>query len=274
MVARTIKRAVYFIVATAGVGLALAALFLLTQTVQKSDDFDRLQDVILAINIAGGVLLLALLIGNLARLAKDYRQNVPGAKLKARMVGMFVGLAVLPLIVVFYFSMQFINRGIDSWFNVEVEEGLDNALTLSRAALEIQMRRNLQSTQVVAQRLSLVSDRQLVFELSMLRRESGASEMTLYGNNNTVLATSSDSATASLPKALTEEVVLQMQQNRPFVSLESLASGGVEVRTAVVFTHRAGRVQEPRVIQGYYPVTDRLAEMVNSVESSYQENQQ
>ena len=274
MVARTIKRAVYVIVATAGVGLALAALFLLTQTVQKSDDFDRLQDVILAINIAGGVLLLALLIGNLARLAKDYRQNVPGAKLKARMVGMFVGLAVLPLIVVFYFSMQFINRGIDSWFNVEVEEGLDNALTLSRAALEIQMRRNLQSTQVVAQRLSLVNDRQLVFELSMLRRESGASEMTLYGNNNTVLATSSDSATASLPKALTEEVVLQMQQNRPFVSLESLSSGGVEVRTAVVFTHRAGRVQEPRVIQGYYPVTDRLAEMVNSVESSYQEYQQ
>ncbi|MDJ0747974.1 MAG: ATP-binding protein [Woeseiaceae bacterium] len=274
MVARTIKRAIYLIVATAGVGLALAALFLLTQTVQQSDDFDRLQDAILAINIAGGVLLLALLIGNLARLARDYRQNVPGAKLKARMVGMFVGLAVLPLLVVFYFSLQFINRGIDSWFNVEVEEGLDNALTLSRAALEIQRRRNLQSTQLVAQRLALVDDRQLVFELSMLRRESGASEMTLYGNNNTVLATSSDSATASLPKPLTEEVVLQMQQGRPFVSLESLASGGVEVRTAVVFTHRAGRVQEPRVVQGYYPVTDRLAEMVNSVESSYQEYQQ
>jgi len=274
MVARTLKRAVYVIVATAGVGLALAALFLLTQTVQKSDDFDRLQDVILAINIAGGVLLLALLIGNLARLARDYRQNVPGAKLKARMVGMFVGLAVLPLLVVFYFSTQFINRGIDSWFNVEVEDGLNNALTLSRAALEIQKRRNLQSTQVVAQRLSLVNDRQLVFELSMLRRESGASEMTLYGTNNTVLASSSDSATASLPKPLTEEVVLQMQQNRPFVSLESLSSGGVEVRTAVVFTHRAGRVQEPRVVQGYYPVTDRLAEMVNSVESSYQEYQQ
>ncbi len=274
MVARTIKRAFYALIATAGVGLALAALFLLTQTVQKSDDFDRLQDVILAINIAGGVLLIALLIGNLARLARDYRLEVPGAKLKARMVGMFVGLAVLPLLVVFYFSMQFINRGIDSWFNVEVEEGLNNALTLSRAALEIQKRRNLQSTQAVAQRLAVVNDRQLVFELSMLRRESGASEMTLYGNNNTVLATSSDSATASLPKPLTEEVVLQMQQGRPFVSLETLASGGVEVRTAVAFTHRASRVQEARVVQGYYRVTDRLAEMVNSVESSYQEYQQ
>ncbi len=257
-----------------GVALAVAALFLLTQTVQKSDDFDRLQDVILAINIAGGMLLFALLIGNLARLARDYRSNVPGAKLKARMVGMFVGLAVLPLLVVFYFSMQFINRGIDSWFNVQVEEGLDNALMLSRAALELQKRRNLQSTQGVAQRLSVVNDRQTVFELSVLRRESGASEMTLYGDNNTVLATSTGSATASLPKPLSEEVVLQVQQQRPFVSLETLADGGVEVRTAVVFTHRAGRVQQARVVQAYYPVTDRLAEMINSVERSYQEYQQ
>jgi nitrogen fixation/metabolism regulation signal transduction histidine kinase len=274
MVARTLKRALYLIVATAGVGFAMAALLLLTRTVQKSDDFDRLQDIIVAINIAGGMLLLAMLIGNLTRLARDYRDNVPGAKLKARMVGMFVGLAVLPLLVVFYFSTQFINRGIDSWFNIEVEEGLENALELSRAALELQKRRNLASTQSAAQRLSLVTDAQAVFELSILRREAGASEMTLYGSNNTVLATSSGSATAGLPKPLNEEVVLQMQQGRPFVSLESLADGGVEIRTAVVFRHRVGRSREARVVQGYYPVTDRLAEMVGSVERSFQEYQQ
>jgi nitrogen fixation/metabolism regulation signal transduction histidine kinase len=274
MVARTLIRALYLLVATAGVGLALAALFLLTQTVQQSDDFDRLQDVILAINLAGGVLLIALLIGNLARLARDYRGNVPGAKLKARMVGMFVGLAVLPLLVVFYFSMQFINRGIDSWFNVEVEEGLNNALELSRAALELQKRRNLAATRGVAQRLAMVTDRQSVFELSMLRRESGASEMTLYGSDNTVLATSTGTSTASLPKPMTEEVVFQVQQGRPFVSLETLSDGNVEVRTAIAFVHRASPIQEKRAVQAYFPVADRLAEMVKSVERSYQEYQQ
>ncbi|MBT8103526.1 MAG: HAMP domain-containing protein [Gammaproteobacteria bacterium] len=274
MVARTLKRALYFLVAASGVGLALTALFLLTQTVQKSDDFDRLQDIILAINIAGGVLLAALLVGNLTRLLRDYRQNVPGAKLKARMVAMFVGLAVLPLLVVFYFSMQFINRGIDSWFNVQVEEGLDNALTLSRAALEMQKRQNLVATQQVAQRLSLVSDRQVIFELSLLRREIGASEMTLYGDNNTVLATSSDSSTAVLPKPLSEEVVLQMQQDRPFVSLESYGSDSVEVRTAVVFRQQGRGARQVRVVQAHFPVTERLGRMISSVEKSYQEYQQ
>ncbi len=274
MAARAIKRAVYLLIAIAGVALALSALFLLTQTVQKSDDFDRLQDVILAINIAGGILLLALLVGNLTRLLRDYRGDVPGAKLKARMVGMFVGLAVLPLLVVFYFSMQFINRGIDSWFNVQVEEGLENALTLSRAALENQKRQNLFATQQVAQRLALVNDRQIVFELSVLRRESGASEMTLYGQNNTVLATSAEEAMTSLPDPLSEEVVLQMQQDRPFVSLESLGNGNVEVQTAVVFTTRGSPSQQARVVQAKFPVAERLGRMINSVERSYQEYQE
>jgi nitrogen fixation/metabolism regulation signal transduction histidine kinase len=258
----------------AGVVLVLASLFLLTQTVQRSDDFDRLQDVILAINIVGGVILILILIGNLWRLLRDYRENVPGAKLKARMVGMFVGLAVLPLIVVFYFSIQFINRGIDSWFNVQVEEGLDNALTLSRAAIEFRKRQYLFATTKVAEQLAGVPDRQLVFELSMLRRESGASEMTLYGDNNRVLATSSDSAAASMPKPLTEEVALQLQQDRPFVSLEPLNTGSAEIRTAVTFMYRYNRQRESRIVQAHFPVDERLGNMINSVENSYSEYQQ
>ena len=190
MAARTLKRALYLLLAVAGLCLALFALFLLSRTAQNSDDFDRLHNVILSINIAGVVLLFILTVGNLARLLREYRTHVPGARLKARMVAMFVGLAVLPLLLVFYFSIQFINRGIDTWFDVEVEAGLDNALKLSRAVLEMQMRQHLYATQQIAQRLGSVSEQQMIFELSMMRRESGASEITIYGSNNRILATS------------------------------------------------------------------------------------
>ncbi len=274
MVVKTLKRVFFTLMGAAGVTLVLAALFLLTQTVQRSDDFDRLQDIILAINIAGGVILILILIGNLWRLLRDYRESVPGAKLKARMVGMFVGLAVLPLIVVFYFSIQFINRGIDSWFNVQVEEGLDNALALSRAAIEFRKRQHLVATTQIAQKLAVVSDRQVVFELGLLRRESGASEITLYGNNSRVLATSSDSASRTLPKPLTEEVSLQMQQDRPFVSLEPLGTGNAEIRTAIAFTYRGNRARDTRIIQAHFPLDERLGNMINSVENSYSEYQQ
>ncbi len=274
MVVRTLKRVFFTLMGVAGVTLVLAALFMLSRTVQRSDDFDRLQDIILAVNIAGGFILILILIGNLWRLLRDYRENIPGAKLKAKMVGMFVGLAVLPLIVVFYFSIQFINRGIDSWFNVQIEEGLDNALTLSRAAIELRKRQNLYATTQAAKKLAFVADRQLVFELSMMRRESGASEMTLYGDNNRILATSSDTAASTLPKPLTEEVSLLMRQDRPFVSLEPLGSGSSEIRTAVAFTYRGNRARESRTVQAHFPLDERLGNMIDSVENSYSEYQQ
>jgi len=274
MVVRTLKRVLFTVMGVAGVTLVLVSLLLLTQTVQSSDDFDGLQDFILAINLAGGIILVLILIGNLWRLLHDYRENVPGAKLKARMVGMFVGLAVLPLIVVFYFSIQFINRGIDSWFNVQVEEGLDNALTLSRAAIEIRKRQNIYATNKVAIKLATVPDRQLVFELSVLRRESGAREMTLYGANNRILANSSDAAASTLPKPLTEEVALLMRQDRPFVSLELLGTGNAEIRTAVAFMWRGLRSRESRTIQAHFPLDERLGDMISSVENSYSEYQQ
>ena len=273
MVPRALKRFVYLIVTATGVGLAVVALFLLAQTAQNSDEFDRLHDVILLINVAGAFVLFLLFIGNVVKLVRDYRQGVPGARLKARIVAMFVFLAIAPLLVVFYFSTQFINKGIDTWFDVDVGEGLDNALALSGAALEMQKRRHLSATEQIARRLAQVGDRQVVFELSLLRRESGASEMTLYGSNNTILATSSDGASATLPKPLTEEVVFSIRQDRPFVSLESLENGNYEIRTAVAFTY-SGRSQQVRVVQAHFPVTERLSRMANSVETSYQEYQQ
>jgi len=251
-----------------GVGLALVALFLLSRTSQNSEEFESLHIIILLINIAGVLALFVLSVGSLARLLRDYRNHVPGSRLKARMVGMFVGLAVLPLLVVFYFSIQFINSGIDSWFSVEVEAGLDDALELSRAALEIQMRNNLASTIEIAATLEKTDARQLIFELSMLRRESGASEISVYGRNHRILATSSDQSAGSLPRPLADEVLLQVGQNRPFVSLDPLQRGNFEVRTAVRFGNRDGR-QVGGVVQAHFPVPERIGAMANRVDSSY-----
>ena len=243
-------------------------LFLLSQTARNSAEFDRLHIAILLINVAAVVVLFALMVGNLAKLLRDYRNHVPGSKLKARLVGMFVGLAVLPLLVVFYFSMQFINRSIDTWFNVEVEAGFDDAIELSREALEMQKRERLETTVRITQRLQKVNPRELIFDLSILRRESGASEISIYGRNRHIIATSSDQSAGSLPRPLTDEVLLQIRQNRPFVSLDPTQRGGYEIRTALLF----GNVNRPDlagVIQAHFPVPERLGSMANNVDSSY-----
>ena len=270
---KTVKRGLFSLLALAGTSLALFSLYLLSRTAQNSDDFDRLHISILSINIVGVLVLLVLMIGNLARLLREFRTNVPGSRLKARIVGMFVALAVLPLLVLFYFSYQFINRGIDTWFDVQVEEGLDNALRLSQAVLEIQKREHLFDTQRAAQRLAEVGERQLIFELSLLRRESGAREMTLFGENARIIATSSDSASAGLPEPLTDEVLLQAAQNRPFVTLDPMEDGRYEIRTAALLMAPGG-TEAIGIVQAHFPVTERLGRMTSSVENSLREYQQ
>jgi nitrogen fixation/metabolism regulation signal transduction histidine kinase len=272
MVFRTLKRGLYLLLAASGVLLALTALWMLSQTAQNSDAFNQQHNLLLVINVAGVLILLLLLIGNLGRLVRDYRMHVPGAKLKARIVTMFVGLAVLPLLVVFYFSMQFINRGIDTWFNVDVEDGLNNALTLTDAVLDIRQRDNLIATQQIARRLARVSDQQLFFELAKLRREANASELTLFAGANRIVGTSSDNSAGTLPRPLTEEVLLQLNQGRPFVSLDPLDDGGYQIRTAV-YVNRDARSGQPGVLLAHFPVTERLGRMANSVERSNTEYQ-
>jgi nitrogen fixation/metabolism regulation signal transduction histidine kinase len=265
---RTIKRVAIGAAGVIGVGLAIVGLFLLSQTARNSAEFDRLHIAILLINVAAVVVLFALMVGNLAKLLRDYRNHIPGSRLKARLVGMFVGLAVLPLLVVFYFSMQFINRSIDTWFNVEVEAGFDDAIELSRTALEMQKRDRLETTVRITEQLQKVNPRELIFDLSILRRESGASEISIYGRNRHIIATSSDQSAGSLPRPLSDEVLLQIRQNRPFVSLDPTQRGGYEIRTALLF----GNVHRPDlagVIQAHFPVPERLGSMANNVDSSY-----
>ena len=113
--------------------VGVGALLLLAKSVQNSSAFDRLQPWILLLNITGVVALSVLLARKLWQLVRDYRDHVPGSRLTARTVSIFGALVIAPLLIVYLFSLDFLNRGIDSWFKVEVKQGLSDALVLSGA---------------------------------------------------------------------------------------------------------------------------------------------
>ena len=268
MAAPKIRPLLYAMLGAFGVGLSFIALIMLSQAAENSENFDQLANSILWINVLCLFVLLLLLVGNLSKLYRDYRQHVPGSKLKARMVGMFVGLAIIPLLIVFYFSMQFINRGIDTWFNVEVEAGLDDALTLSRNALAMQMRDHVAATEQVAERLKTTNSSQFIYEIGSLRQEIGANELTLFGKNGRIIATNSDQTAGSAPKRVSEELLMQVRQNRPYVSLDPLSDGSYEIKTGVPLVGS----RSPEIIgliRSRFTVSQRIGRMVNSIDSSY-----
>ena len=257
--------------AVMGVGglLWLAAILFMAQTAQNSEQFSRLHPWILMINVAGLVVLVGLLVTKLAQLVRDWRGHVIGSRLKARMVWIFGVLATLPILLVYFFAVQFLNRGIDSWFNVEIRQSLDDALVLSRSALETRMREHLEATELVAEQI-VTSGGQMPGLLEIMRRQSGASEILVATDGGAIIAVSKGLSPEVVPDEVPGEVLLQVRQGRPFVSLEPQAEGGYLVRAAVPITSTIpGRSR--LVVQAIFPVAERLAALADTVQAAYQQ---
>jgi nitrogen fixation/metabolism regulation signal transduction histidine kinase len=252
-----------------GVALWLAALYLLASAAQNSAEFDRWLPWILLINICGLLTLFVLLAGKLTHLVRDFRRHAPGSRLKARTVAIFSALAVAPILVVYYFSLQFINRGIDSWFELEVSQGLKDTRELSHAALEVRVREFLQHTQVVAHTLSASPELELIGTLDRERRESTALEFTIVGAQAQILATSTDRPMDYLPVPATDEMMLQLRRGLPYVSLDTDSVGGYVIRAAAPLDANANGGGSGRVLIALYPVPQQLGQLADTVQRSY-----
>jgi PAS domain S-box-containing protein len=265
MVAAALKRTLVSILVLIGSGLWVAALLIMAQTVQQSAHFSDLHPFIVGVNVAGLLVLLMLIGGRVVQLIRDWRKRVVGSRLEARMVWMSATLAMAPLLLVFYFSVVFLNRGIDSWFHVEIREGLEDALTLSRAALDLRMREYQTRTRAIASDLATRDDP--VAALDEARQKSEAIELTLLGTNRRILGTSSERFGQIVPPRPVEEMV--MQSRHEYVTLDPVGGGGFLVRTAVQVPLTSPG-DEPRMLEAVYPVERRLGELADTVESAYQ----
>jgi two-component system, NtrC family, nitrogen regulation sensor histidine kinase NtrY len=265
MVPAAVKRTLVSILVLVGSGLWVAALLIMAQTVQQSAHFSDLHPFIVGVNVAGLLVLLILIGGRVVQLIRDWRKRVVGSRLEARMVWMSATLAMVPLLLVFYFSVMFLNRGIDSWFHVEIREGLENALNLSKAALDLRRQEYMQRTRTIADQLATRADP--VAALDEARRQYGAIELTLLGTNQRIIGTSSERFGQIVPSHPSDEMVMQARQ--PYVTLDPVAGGGFLVRTAVPVPLTSPG-DEPRMLEAVYPVERRLGELADTVESAYQ----
>ncbi|HQX79714.1 MAG TPA: ATP-binding protein [Steroidobacteraceae bacterium] len=268
MVAARLKRFGSAALLALWVAIGGAALILLAKTAQNSAQFGRLQPWILLLNIAGVLALVVLLVRRLTHLARDYRDHVPGSRLTVRSVATFGALVIAPLVVVYLFSLDFLNRGIDSWFKVEIKQGLSDALSLSRAAVDLRLREHAGRTESFAQRLADLPDVDLVAAIDGERRASGALEVVLFGANSRLIAASSAALLSGAPARPTEEILRQVGEGRPYVALEPRADGEYYIRIAAPLGNARVR-RDARFVMAVYEVPPQLAALSEAVQRSY-----
>jgi nitrogen fixation/metabolism regulation signal transduction histidine kinase len=250
--------------------IGLGAFLLLAKSVQNSAEFGRLQLWILLVDAFGVIGMSVLLARKLWRLVRDYRAHVPGSRLTARTVGIFGALVIAPLLIVYVSSLEFINQGIDSWFKVEVKQGLNDALGLSRAALDLRMREHSARTVSLARALAGADAADIPAKLDAERRASQALEISLFGQHGRIVATSLENPLETLPSQPKADLVREVEQRLPYVSLEPQNGGRYLIRTAAAVP-RAAAGGETRFVVALYPVPAQLAALAEAVENSYNE---
>jgi nitrogen fixation/metabolism regulation signal transduction histidine kinase len=235
--------------------------------VQNSSAFGRLQLWILVVDACAVVALTGLLTRKLWRLVRDYRRHVPGSRLTARTVGIFGALVVVPLLIVYLSSLEFINVGIDSWFKVEVKQGLNDAVRLSRAALDLRTREYAARTVALADALTRSSPGEVQARLDAERRASQALEVVLFSAHARVIAASLENPLENLPSQPPADLMRQVEEHLQYVSLEPQAGGRYLIRTAAALGGPGSR--DERFVVATYPVPAQLAAMSEAVQNSY-----
>ncbi len=128
----------------------LVSLLMMSNALKDSSQFSRLYSELLIFITVGLCALVTLIFLNLRYLIHQRRNHIPGTRMTVRMIAMFTTLSVTPVLIVYLFSLDFLHRGIDSWFDLRVEQALDDSLVLSRLSLDIRMREWLKETEQIA----------------------------------------------------------------------------------------------------------------------------
>lgn len=251
--------------------LALMLLLLAYLLSAATQDTSRLNDLFLYI-FGLGLVCLLLLAGILARglyrLYRDFKRKAPGSRLTLKLVSLFVLLIVGSTSIVYGFSVHFLQRGINSWFDVKVEQALEDSLELSRNAFGIRMRTLLRQTRMMAGVLSELPDSRLTNNLRELVQLSGALDISVWNMNGQLVVSSIENPAIFLPEAPDESIVRRLQQGEDYIGLDPAANDELELRAAVMLP-RKSILAEERFLHVAFPVNDHLSSLGKNVQDAY-----
>ena len=218
-------------------------------------------------------LCLALLVGyQLWQLRTKIKAQIFGAKLTLRLALFFTLIAVLPGLLVYAVSVQFLSKSIESWFDVRVEKALEGGLNLGRSSLENGLKELGKKGQFISLLLAEQAPERHAQTLNRLIDEGTAQEAALFNVNGKLLtfASSSHKLSPDMPDAL---MLREARKQGLYSIIDTLPDNSMVLRVLVP-VNSVHLSQEARILQFVQSVPKQLsndAEMVQAVYRDYQQ---
>ncbi len=247
--------------------LLFALCFLIIKSLSE-DDSGQLQFWITILGGVGISILVFFLITNCYSLYRQYSRNEIGSKLTAKLVVIFFLLTIIPFSLLYFFSIQFLNKGVDSWFDVRVEQAIQDSLRLGQTSLEGIKEEIKADVENYAKTLNKTLDAgELLSTLEEIRKIEKYEELSLYTDDGRILAFSTINSANLLPDSPGDEVFAELRINNTYTSLEPLNNNIQQLRVvAPIRVQELGR--EFYGLQAIKLLPLRYANLASSVESA------
>lgn len=219
--------------ATIGLGL----LVLLTRATGNVSHYEQGYEVLLAVNGVVAVGLLSTIIWGSVRLLLRWRRGQFGARLLVKLAAIFALVGVIPGVLIYTVSYQFVSRSIESWFDVKVEGALAAGLTLGRVTLDTLSHDLTQKAKQASGQLVDVSGVSLGVAMEKLRDQLGVSDVLLWSVHGRLLASAGSSPALIRPEKPTALQIREARLKGVWTGVEGLddaVSGGDKARIQVL----------------------------------------
>ena len=210
----------------AGVGamaaLGLVLLFLLTQATGNRELYERNYVLLFGLNVAVAALLLLVIGWIVLRLILRLRKGKFGSRLLVKLAAIFALVGLLPGMMIYVVSYQFVSRSIESWFDVKVEGALDAGLNLGRVTLDTLAAELANKTRVAAGQLTQTSDASAGLALERLREQLAVSDIVLWTASGQMIASAGDSRYSLKPERPPAQLMRNARAQHVATQIEGL----------------------------------------------------
>ncbi|HEX6833103.1 MAG TPA: ATP-binding protein, partial [Rudaea sp.] len=213
------------------------------------------------------LVLIFVILQRVQRLLRELREHVPGARLTRRMLVVLIVLAVPPVLVVYGFSLFFLNATIDTWFNVKLEQALDDSLRIGSAYLDERIRAGEQASRTLARDLADSGDGEIQSRIDSALDAQGATQLTVFGANHAVLATASSDPRLLNPPQPDAATLLQVRNTGRYAAAEPIGPGA-QLMLRVIVPMAGNDPLSQRLLQALFAVPAQIAPLTASVEGA------
>ena len=266
--------------------IGLVLLFLLMQATNNRELYERHYAWLFGLNVLVAAVLAMVLLWMAVRLAVRWKQRKFGSRLLFKLAAIFGLVGVIPGLLIYVVSYQFVSRSIESWFDVKVEGALSAGVNLASVTLDTVANDMANNTRTASQQLSQVSDAAAGVVLERIREQLGATDVVLWNESGVAIASVGSSMFELSPARPSSQQLRSLRSGlRPVASIEGLdelaASASreevdrVHVKTLVLVSKpRLELLAEQRFLQASIPLPSALVVNALAVQDANREYQE